>query len=95
MTMSNLGKCVPPMPKGQKKKEVNKYKVLREARQLLFPSPTPSVAGSRFVAIADGERDRIDRIAIGVSENEGDKVGPAEPSNKEFVDFNKSDFSLW
>ena len=47
------------------------------------------------MAIADGERDRIDRIAIGVSENEGDKVGPAEPSNKEFVDFNKSDFSLW
>ena len=80
---SNSGKGVPPMPEEEKKKEVNRYEVLGEARQLLSPSPTPSAAGSRFGAVGDEEKDRVDNMAIIVSEDEGDKVDPVvKPDSK-------------
>ena len=43
-----------------------------EARQLLSPSPTPSAAGSRFGALDDEENNRIEKMAIVVSEDEQD-----------------------
>ena len=70
---------MPPTPE-DKKPEVKRYEILGEARQLLCPSPTPSAAGSRFVALGDEGRDRIDNMAIIVSENEGDEVDPVVKS---------------
>ena len=80
---SNSGKGVPPTPEEEKKKEVNRYEGVGEARQLLSPSPTPSATGSRFGALGDREKDRVDNMAIIVSEDEGDKVDPVvKPDSK-------------
>ena len=76
---SNSRKGVPPTPE-DKKPEVKRYEILKEARHLLSPSPTPSAAGSRFGALGDEGRDRIDNMAIIVSEDEGDKVDPVDKS---------------
>ena len=84
---SNSGKSVPPKPE-DKKPEVKRYEILGEARQLLSPSPTPSAAGSRFWALGDEGRDRIENMAIIISEDEGDKVDPivkSGPTAPKFV----------
>ena len=72
---SNSGTGVPPTPE-DKKPELQRYQILGEARQLLSPCPTPSAAGSMYGALGDEGRDKIDIIAIIVSEDEGDKVDP-------------------
>ena len=64
---------MPPTPE-DKRPEVRRYEVLGEAGQLLSPSPSPSAAGSRFEVLGDEEKDRIDKMAIVVTEDEGDKV---------------------
>lgn len=82
-----------PMPEKQKKKEVNTYEVLGETRQLLTPSTTPSVVGSRFVTIGAEEKDRIDKMA---SEDKADEVNRGRESDSEddYLDFSKPDYSL-
>ena len=84
---SNSGKGVPPTPEEEKKKEVNRYEVLGVDRQLLSPSPTPSAAGGRFGAMGDEEKNRIDSMAIIVSEDEGDKVDLVTKSGSEAPKF--------
>ena len=84
---SNSGKGVPPTPEEEKKKEVNRYEVLGEATQLLSPSPTSSAAGGRFGAMGDEEKNRIDSMAIIVSEDEGDKVDLVTKSGSEAPKF--------
>ena len=84
---SNPGKGVPPTPEEEKNKEVNRYEVLGEARQLLSPSPTPSVAGGRFGAMSDEEKNRMDSMAIIVSDDEGDKVDLVTKSGSEAPKF--------
>ena len=77
-----------PPTSEDKKPEVKRYEILGEARQLLSPSPTPSMAGSRFGCLGDEGRDRIDNMAIIVSEDEGDKVDPvvkSSPAAPKFV----------
>ena len=84
---SNSGKGVPPTPE-YKKPEVKRYKILGEARQLLSPSPTPSAVRSRFGALGDEGRDRINNMAIIIREDEGDKVDPivkSVPAAPKFV----------
>lgn len=71
---NNSGKGVSPTPEEQKKREVNRYDILGEARQLLSFSLTPSVAGSRFGTMGSEEKDKIDKMAIVVNEDEGDEV---------------------
>ena len=75
---------------------MNRYKILGEVRQLLSPSPTPSAAGSRFGAMGDEEKDRIDKMAIVVSEEAGDGVkrGRESEEEEEYLGFSKPDYSL-
>lgn len=88
---------MPPTPEEQTKKEVNRYEVLVEAKQLLCRSLTPSGAGSRFGVMGDEEKKNINKMAIVVSENEPDEVKKGRESDKEedYLDYSKLDFSFW